>query len=378
MHDVIVLGVGTFGAAACEALARGGAKVLGLEQFSVAHNRGSHHGKSRMFRMAYYEHPDYVPLLQRAYEGWKALEARSGVRLFHEVGAPYLGRPQSELMAGSLEAARRHGLAHRVLSRADLAREFPPFHVPDDHAGFLERRAGFVLPELAIETMVDLARRSGATVLEGARVKGWTADGGSVTVHTESAAYSARALIITAGAWSGRLIADLGVPLVVTRQVLGWVQPASGEPFRNDGQGNGCPCWALGYADGSLHYGFPIMPGESALKIALHARGAETDPDRLDKTITPDDEATFRSVMGVLPGARGPTVRTCVCMYTNSPDGHFIIDRHPRHANVWLACGFSGHGFKFAPAIGGTMADLAMRGRTDLPIEFLSLKRFRS
>jgi len=253
MFDVIVIGVGTFGAAACECLARRGVNVLGLEQFTIPHNRGSHHGKSRMFRMAYYEHPDYVPLLKRAYEGWRELEDRSGMRLFYEVGALYLGHARSELMAGSLQAARKHGLAHRELTRADLAREFPQFRVRDDHVGFFESRAGFVLPELTVETMARQAAAGGATILESQKVLGWSAEDGRVTVRTETHVHEAKRLIVTAGAWTSQMVTELGVPLEVSRQVLGWVRPPDTANFRGREGGGGFPCWALGHDDGSLH-----------------------------------------------------------------------------------------------------------------------------
>jgi sarcosine oxidase len=377
MLDVIVIGVGTFGAAACDCLARRGVRVLGLEQFTIPHNRGSHHGKSRMFRMAYYEHPNYVPLLMRAYDGWKELEDRAGVSLFHEVGALYMGRPQSELMAGSLQSARRHGLAPRLLTHADLATEFPQFHLPDDHIGLLESRAGYVLPELAVETMAHQAAARGAQILHDQRVVAWKAAEGYVEVQTATALHRAQSLIITVGAWAPMVVKDLGVRLTPTRQVMGWVRPVDISPFRGRDGGGGFPCWGAENDDGSLHYGFPVTEGEDSLKLALHARGADADPDHLDKMVTPEDERTFRSVLdSVLPGAVGPTVRTCVCMYTNSPDSHFIIDRHPTHDNVIVACGFSGHGFKFAPVIGEVLADLTVAGRTDWPVEFLSLRRF--
>jgi sarcosine oxidase len=378
MFDVIVIGVGTMGAAACECLARRGGSVLGLEQFTIPHNRGSHHGKSRVFRTAYYEHPDYVPLLRRAYDGWRALQEAAGVRLLHEVGALYLGKPGNELIAGSIDSARRHGLPHRELTREEVARDFPQFNVPEDFVGFLDERAGWLEAERAVKTMSERAIAAGATVREGQRVLGWNAAGPGITVRVEGASYESRALVVTAGAWTSKVLEDLGLPLVVSRQVFGWVRPRDGSLFRGREGGGGFPCWGIGYDDGTIHYGFPMVEGEDTLKIALHARGTEADPDRLDRAVAPQDEATFRAVLdGMLPSAAGPTVRTCVCMYTNSPDSHFIIDRHPEHPNVVFACGFSGHGFKFAPVIGEVLADLAIAGRTEQPLDFLSLRRFR-
>lgn len=374
MFDAIVIGVGSFGAAACDQLAMRGLRVLGLEQFEIANTRASHHGKSRLFRTAYYEHSDYVPLLQRAYTLWRDLESRSCETLFHETGALYMGTTDSELIAGSLRAAQTYRLPHRELSGADLRREYPQFALPDDHIGFFESRAGFIQPERSIVAMVQLARSRGATILEGQRVLGWDADPAGVTVSTETGRHSARSLIITAGAWSSRLLESVDVQLRVTRQIMGWVRPMQPGPFLAS---NHFPCWAIGYQDGSLHYGFPMMPGDESLKLALHAEGRPAHPDQLDRHITRDDEHTFRSVLKCIPQAEGPTARACACMYTNSPDGHFIIDRHPSHPNVAFACGSSGHGFKFAPVIGEALADLVTSGASELPIDFLSLRRFQ-
>ncbi len=377
MYDVIVIGVGTMGAAACDCLARRGVKVLGIDRFSPPHDRGSHHGDTRMFRMAYYEHPDYVPLLKRSRELWLDL------RCYSEVGGLYMGPENGELVAGSARAAREHSLKHEVLSHGALLNRFPQFVLPRGYSGLYEPRAGFVTTG-AIARMIARAETNGAVISRNERVLSWSVSDGAVSVKTESTTSRTKSLIVTSGAWTSKLVGDLGIKLVVTRQVLGWVRLSqsvqNSRIFEAGGPDTpGFPCWAIDNCDGSLHYGFPLLHRnkDCFLKMAKHVHGRVADPDSLDRVVTPEDEAEFRSVIaGHMPGAEGPTSRTEVCMYTNSPDSHFIVDKHPKHPNVIVACGFSGHGFKFAPVIGEALADLAMHGKSELPIGFLGLGRF--
>jgi sarcosine oxidase len=411
--DVIVVGVGAMGSSACYQLARRGLKVLGLEQFQIAHNRGSSHGQSRMIRMAYYEHPDYVPLLRRAYELWDELEAASGQKLLFKTGGVYLGPPEGGLIAGSLAAARQHGLAHEMLSPERLRERFPQFRIPPEWIAVHEPMAGFLLPEAVVMSYAELARRQGAEIHEEEAVLEWSSPssgtpgegrgGGSrddvllqrptssarapsltlprstgggdelLIVRTSRGEYLAKHLIVCGGAWSGKLLADLGVPLLVTRQVLGWVTPRDPQPFAL----GIFPVWAAENPDGTLQYGFPVMPGEQRLKVAWHGPGSPTDPDAVDRATSGADAATFLpSLPHLLPGAVGPVAKMCTCLYTNSPDHHFIIDRYPRDPRITVACGFSGHGFKFASVVGEILADLAIRGQTSMPAAFLGLQRF--
>jgi len=372
-YDAIVLGVGTMGAAACLALARRGLRVLGLEQFDIPHALGSHHGHSRMFRLAYYEHPDYVPLLRRAFEQWRELNRSSGLDVFHITGGLYIGKPGGEAVGEAAASARRHGLAHEVLGREELRHRYPQFQVPDDYGALYEPSAGFVRPELAIAAMVGESLKLGADIRVRQTVVDWSADDRGVEVRTADATFRAERLVVTAGAWSGAVLQALGVPLQVTRQVLGWVWPRRPEMF----QLGAFPVWAVESPDGALYYGFPMFASNPGFKLARHARGQPADPNTIDRTPHAADEETFRPALRhYLPDADGPTLAMSVCMYTNSPDSHFIIDRHSAHDRVAIACGFSGHGFKFAPVVGEALADLAMHGRSALPIGFLGLSRF--
>ena len=372
--DAIVVGIGAMGSSACYHLARRGAAVLGLERFDIPHALGSSHGQSRMIRLAYYEHPDYVPLLRRAYELWHALETISGQKLLYLTGGLYIGEPEGELVGGSLRAAREHGLEHELLGPRELALRFPQLTIPDGCVGMLEPQAGFLLPERVVAAYAEAALRSGAELHGREAVVNWSSDAAGVTVVTTRGEYRAKHLVFCGGPWSGTLLRDLGVELTITRQVLAWVWPKEPDRFAL----GTLPVWAIDRGDGTLHYGFPMMQDVPGFKVAHHGRGPVTDPDKVIRDVLPGDEQTFRPILRqMIPAANGPLLSMRVCLYTNSPDSHFIIDRHPRHDRVTIACGFSGHGFKFASVVGEILADLALQGRTELPAQFLGLARFR-
>ena len=374
VFDVIVVGLGAMGTSTCYRLAKRGVRVLGLEQFDIPHSLGSSTGFSRMIRMAYYEHPDYVPLLRRAYELWHELESDSGAKLLHLTGGLYLGAADFELISGSLQAARQHSLPHEVLATADLRKRFGQFHVPDDWVAIHEPNAGFLIPEKVIAAYADQAMQRGAQLHGREPVLEWSCAADGVTVRTSRDIYRGDHLVFCGGAWSGTLLADLGVNLRVTRQVQGWVWPREPAKFAL----GSFPVWAIGNPDGSLYYGFPMMPDNPGVKISLHAPGIDTDPDRVARETLPGDEQTFRpALQRFLPDADGPLLAMRTCLYTNSPDHHFIIDRHPHHQHVTFACGFSGHGFKFASVVGEVLADLTIDGKTNLPAQFLRLGRFK-
>ncbi len=373
--DVIVVGVGAMGAAACWEFAKRGVRVLGLEQFDIPHNRGSSHGYSRMTRMAYCEHPDYVPLLRRSNSLWRELEQESGESILHLVGGLYMGPLSGDLVGGSQRSAQQHGLAHELLDHRTLAQRHPQFVLPEDWVGLHEPQAGFLLPELAISSLVTCALRRGAEIHGHEPVLSWKVETGHVTVTTARETYHAEKLVLSGGAWSNRLVSNLGVNLVVTRQTLGWVWPKEWSSFKL----GTLPVWMIDRLDGALHYGFPMVTQSPGFKVALHVPLQPTDPDHVERDILPGDEETFRACLRrFLPTANGPLLALRTCLYTNSPDAHFILDRHPQHDRVVVAAGFSGHGFKFATAMGAGLADLACEGRTQLPIGFLGLERFRT
>jgi sarcosine oxidase len=374
-YDAIILGLGAMGSSAAMRMTRVGKRVLGLEQFGVAHHRGSSHGRSRMIRMAYYEHPDYVPLLRRAYELWDELSSLAEEPLLFRTGGLYLGPPECEVIAGARRSAAEHLLPIEVLDRRAVERRFPQFRPDEGMIGVFEPSAGFLLPERVIAANLRLAESAGATIKTGERVIDWRARSDGVEVITDRAAYEGKCLILAAGAWMADLcrLPMLASRLHVTRQASAWFQP-----LRNDLSIGTMPVWGIDHPSGGLLYGFPVHPADDGgLKAALHLPGPEADPDSLDRSEHPHDIDLIRATLDRhLPNAAGTLARHCVCMYTNTPDGHFILDRHPDHANVFLASCCSGHGFKFASVIGEVLADLACGSGSNAPIGFLSMGRF--
>jgi sarcosine oxidase len=371
--EVIVAGLGAMGSAALDHLAGRGISALGLDPYPVPHDHGSSGGDTRLIRQAYFEHPDYVPLLRRAYQNWRDLEADTGERLLHQTGTVYLGPPDGELIAGSRLAAERHGVALDVLGGDELVERFPGFRCPDGYQALFEPDAGFLLCERAIHAQVKRARRRGAQIVSGERLLNWRSEGGAIEVTTNRDRYTAGALVLTLGAWSGELLGDLGLRLRVTRQPLFWLQPDDPEAFALGNR----PCWAVERPDApGLFYGLPALPGglgtRPGVKVAHHAPGEETRADDPRRPAEPRElQAVLAALAACVPGLQGPATHSHVCLYTNSADGHFVVDLHPRHDNVVFGCGFSGHGFKFASVVGEVLADLALGGATGQPAQFL-------
>ena len=368
MTDVIVVGLGADGSAAAAHLAGRGAKVLGLEAFARGHTNGSSGGLTRVIRLAYYEHPDYVPLLERAWELWRELESDTGGEILRQTGGVYVGPREGELVAGSLRSAREHRLEHELLDPASLRARLPLFRFDPDWWGLSEATAGYLLPDRAIAAHLAVAERSGADLHFDERVASWTRDGDGVQVVTDRGTYRADRLVIAAGAWNLRLLPRIGPLLQVKRVPLFWFEPVAEREalarlpvyIVDSGIGHGC-------------YGFPYL-ADQGLKIATHGAGTPTDPDAVDRETHPADEAPIRAfVRDRLPVADGPVRMTKICMYTVTPDEHFIVDVD---GPVAYASACSGHGFKFASVMGEVLADLALDGTTRHPIDFLSASRF--
>jgi sarcosine oxidase len=371
-YDVIVIGVGGMGSATVFELARRGRRVLGLEQFSLGHDRGSSHGHTRIIRQAYYEHPDYVPLVRRAYARWYDLEQRVGRHLLTECNCLSIGLPNSELIEGVRRSADEHRLPIDPLSPAEMRERFPMFHFDDSFAGVLERSAGFLYVDDCVRAHIEAARNAGATLLDNEAVRAWHATPGGVTVQTDRANYSAAKLVLTAGPWATRLLAEWGAGLRVMRQVVLWFEPRHAAAFRRDV----FPIYITDTAHGYF-YGLPMLD-MYGVKVAQHYGAAElAGPEQVHRDTSVADETNVRHFLREhLPDADGPCRRRSVCLYTLTPDRHFILDTHPQYPNVAVAAGFSGHGFKFASVVGEIMADLAESGRTAQPIDLFRLQRF--
>jgi sarcosine oxidase len=372
VFDVIVIGVGGMGSASACELARRGRRVLALEQFALGHDRGSSHGHTRIIRKAYYEHPDYVPLVCRAFERWYDLEQRQGLHLLTECPCLSIGRADSAMIAGVRASAEEHNLPVETLSPTDLRRCYPQFHFSEEYAGVLERSAGFLYVEDCVQAHTCEAVRLGATVQDQEPVKSWQANEREVIVETTAGRYHAARLVITAGPWAGQLLARRGASLRVMRQVVQWFGTQNDAVFRRD-------VFPLYIADTPLghFYGFPMLNTNGA-KVAQHYGAPELNhPSEIDRTLSSEDEERTRGFLrSYLPGVNGPRRRASVCIYTLTPDRHFILDLHPDYPNVALAAGFSGHGFKFASVVGEILADLAETSRTDLPIGMFRIERF--
>ncbi len=371
--DVVVIGLGAMGSAALATLARRGARVLGIERFAPGHDHGSSHGETRIIRLGYFEHPSYVPLLRRTYELWRELEAASSTKLMHITGIAEIGPPDGEVVAGTLRASRMHGLAHEVLNAAEVMERFPAFRVPADFVGVVQPDGGLVAVEPAIDAQLALAKRYGAEVRTGETVRAVTAHTGGVRIETDRGSIDAGTAIVAAGPWVKTLLPELPVALRTTRQVMAWFEPLDPGPFA----AGRFPVFLLESRHG-VHYGFPPR-GSATVKIAKHHhRDEAVDPDRLDRSVTSADEALIRPVLADhIPAANGALAAAKTCLYTVTPDGDFIIDRMPGAPNVIVASPCSGHGFKFAPAIGEILADLAIDGATRHDISRFALSRFR-
>ena len=361
------------GSAAAAHLALRGRRVLGLEQFDLLHERGSSHGLTRIIRLAYHEHPAYVPLLRRAYELWHTLEAQVGERLLVTTGSLEGGPEDGTTFAGALQAARLHDLPHTVLEAADISARFPAYrNLPSTMRAVLQPDGGFLLAERTILAHVRVATANGAELRYRQRVLGWNVDGDGVRVATEAGSFEADRLLICAGPWARQLVPALNRLAVPERQVLAWLQPTRPDLFEADT----FPVFLLDVEEGSF-YGFPIhdVPGFKFGKY--HHLREPIEPDDPDRSVRPADEAVLRAFAErYLPDGAGPTVMLKACIFTNSPDEHFIIDRLPDAPQVAVAAGFSGHGYKFCSVVGEILADLAVDGTTRHDIALFRLRRF--
>jgi sarcosine oxidase len=370
--DVIVVGLGAMGSATVHQLAKNGHRVLGIDRFAPPHAMGSSHGRSRIIREAYFEDPRYVPLVQRAYECWTALEAETGATLFRQTGGLMIGRPETEIVSGARLSAELHSLTHELLTAEQLQARFPAFRLSDDTVGVLEPRAGVLDPERAITAALAAATARGAAIRCNEPMLSWTATPSGVEVRTANGVYHAAKLVLTVGAWTTSAVRELALPLVPQRNVLYWFTAANNpDAFGPDR----FPIFLHEFAPGCTWYGFPDTG--DGVKVALHHWGDDVNPDAMRRTVEASETEFVRSLLRqFLPDADGPLRETAVCMYTNAPDGHFVIDTHPDHAAVTVASPCSGHGFKFSSAIGELLAQMATDQPPRFDISLFSLSRF--
>ena len=380
-YDAIVIGAGSMGSATSYYLAKQGCRVLALEQFNIGHELGSAHGVNRIIRLAYAEDPAYVPLLRRAYKLWRQMERVSKERLLFITGGIDAGPANGAIVQGSLKSCRLHRLKHEQWDSKELRRKVPGFHLPKGMTAVFQPDGGFLLSERAVIAYITAAQAQGAEIHARERVLRWEAERNRVVVHTERNSYAGARLVITAGAWAAKLVHRLRRRRLASpeRQVLIWTQPRRPELFRlgvfpvfnmEAPEANGM----------SRYYGFPIF-GIPGLKLGkYHHRKEQVDPDRMDRECHSEDEAVLReAIERYFPDANGPTMAMKTCLFTNSPDEHFVLDLHPDYPHVSIATGFSGHGFKFASVVGEIMADFALAGQSqrfsDLSLFSISRRR---
>lgn len=370
--DVVVIGAGAHGSAAAYALARRGVRVTAIDRWAPPHARGSSHGRTRIIREAYFEHPAYVPLVRRAYHLWAELERETGRALFRRTGGLTLGTEDGVLVSGALRSAREHAVEHEVLDAGELRRRVPALAPPPNTVGVLEHRAGILFPERCVEALRAAARQRGAQLLTEERVLRWDTSSDFVSVTTDRGVHRARRVIIAAGAWLAQLAPSLRVPLVVERQVIHWITPRK-HPERVSARHLPVTIWE--YAPGCMFYVIPDVG--DGLKAALHHQGATVDPDApLAPATRAEQSGVLALVDRYMTDAAGIVSESATCLYTNTPDGHFVLDAHPGVPEVIIASACSGHGFKFAPAIGEALADLALGTEPAVSLAPFQLARF--
>lgn len=365
--DVVVIGLGAMGSAALMHLARRGVRVVGIEQHGLGHDRGSSTGESRIIRKAYFEDPRYVPLLERSYALWRELEHETSTSLLTTTGCLTMGRPSHPAIIGVKRSVHEHGLAHELLDAGEIRRRFPVFAPHDDDVGVFEAEGGVLSPEACNRAHVDVARRHGASLILKERVVDVGIGTAGATVTTEQGTrIMARHVVVASGPWwaTQPFLRDLARPLVVTRQVQCWfgagdVVDVSAMPafiqFSDD-------------LTAPAFYGLPPHGGRG-VKVCRHGGGARTTADTVDREVHASDVDEVRGYLRRhLLTVDGPAEHTKVCLYTMTPDEHFIVGTHPAHDHVVVLGGFSGHGFKMASAIGEIAADLVEHGASSVDL----------
>lgn len=370
-YDAIVIGVGGMGSAALYHLAKRGKKVLGLERYDIPHQMGSSHGLTRIIRLAYYEHPSYVPLLRRSYELWRSLEQEAGEQLLHLTGSVDAGPAGSDVVQGALKACQLHQIPHQMLTSSELSARYPGYALPAGHQALFQPEGGFLLSERCIVRHVIQAQAQGAEVHAREAVLDWTPLADGVQVRTDRGVYTADKLVISAGPWASRFIAPLAGKLQPERQVVAWFQPLQPSLFAL----GRFPVFNL-LVEEVRYYGMPVyhIPG---FKVGrYHHLNEKIDPDAMDRECHTRDETLLRGfVERYFPAGAGPLMSMRACIFTNTADEHFVLGLHPGHPQVAIAAGFSGHGFKFCSVVGEIMADLALDGGSPHDLSLFDLGR---
>jgi sarcosine oxidase len=369
--DVIVIGMGGVGSAATYHLATAGRRVLGLDQYPLAHDRGSSHGKTRIIRQAYFEHPAYVPLLRRAYDLWDDLEQQFGSQLFYRTGVIELGPENGVVIPGVLRSAAEHNLSIEQLTASEVTRRWPGLFCQDDWQAVIEQNAGYLRVEDCVRAHQRLALENGASCVHGAKVEGWRADGRGIAVISDQGVERCERLVVAGGPWSGSLLEGSRLDLQVLRKHQYWFQTnASGYE-----QEEGFPCF-FHETPAGFFYGFPSIDG-CGVKVARHSGGQPLDrPQETDDCDDADRSLVDDYIASYLPGVSNRLSAHTGCYYTTTPDEHFIVDTLPEQPQVTIVAGLSGHGFKLTSVLGEIASQLATSQSSTHDISLFALHRF--
>ncbi len=378
--DVVVVGLGAMGSAACHQLAARGVSVIGIDGYEPPHPYGSTHGETRITRLAIGEGPEYVPLVRRSHELWREIERQTGTQLLTQSGGLILGHPANPFLVQTRASARHYEIVHENLSGSEVAERFPMFAVDGQIEAYYEPGAGYVRPEAAVRAQLELARRHGARLALGEHVEEWAASANGVTVSTAAGTYEAQQLVLCAGAWIPQLFPEGAGTFAVHRQLLYWFPIRDGYEQLRD-----MPVFVWdfrGEQQRVIHlfgfYGFPAIDGPAGgVKLATESYAGTTTPDgRQHPAGQAEIEAMYRRYVAPhLPWLGAEPLRTVSCLYTSTPESRFVIDRHPEHEAVLIVSACSGHGFKHSPAIGEAVAQWVTGHRSDIDLGAFSLSR---
>lgn len=374
-YDVMIIGAGSMGMAAGYYLSKSGKKTLLLDSFHPPHNKGSHHGETRIIRYAYAEGEEYVPFILKAQELWNELERDTGKSLFIPTGVLSVGNRESNFIQNTISSSTTYSLPLEVMDPAEVQNRWSGITMPNDSIGCFEPTSGVLKCEESIKAYQMLAEMNGATILSNSRVKEIHIQEEKVTIKTSDKTFYSDSLVVAAGAWSGHLLSmlDLDLPLTPVRKTFAWFD--ANEKIYN---ANDFPAFAFETSRG-LYYGFPSVDG-AGLKVGRHDGGERINPDEVMKQfgeIVEDEEDLIQFLNQYLPEI-GRLKDGKTCMYTLTPDEKFVIDVHPKYSNVAIAAGFSGHGFKFSSAVGQALSNLIVSGKNEIDISQFSIDRFHN
>ncbi|WP_141430803.1 N-methyl-L-tryptophan oxidase [Bacillus sp. 03113] len=367
--DIGVIGIGTMGSMAMWQLASKGASVIGFEQYGIGHDRSAAGGETRIFRTAYQSGLEYIPILKEAKELWKQLESETKNHLYTKTSGLAIGNPQIKSMKNMLESIKEFDLDHEILAYEEAKKRFPQHKLLHDEIVILDKEAGFLRPQYAIVSAVQRAEELGAIVHSYTRVEEVCSEGNGVRVRADGKDYMFGQVLISTGPWAREFLPDFEQQIEVRRLVNTWFTSKNLSLFTPDK----FPVFQR-ETNGVIYYGFPTVDGASVkIAISSHKKDKINGPNDINRTVEIEELSTIRqTIRDFLPDLYPDPIRVSAYMEGYTPDGHSIVGRLPNEKNIVVACGFSGHGFKMAPAIGKITADILLENETTCSIDHLS------